>query len=126
MPCWREHRRWWSRGPFDSAATSLREVAAPLRVTEILFEGDRSLDSGGLGTSPHETQRKLQHRNLVVARVKIAPYNLLVLGSFAPSHGCLSAPSLFGGWEPAQLLNHAGIHDHGFDLRRRNSGTWEF
>jgi hypothetical protein len=39
----------------------------------------------------------VQHRNLLVARMQITPYNLHVLGSFPPSLGCLSAPSLLGG-----------------------------
>src|SRR5882672_4430078 len=30
-------------------------------------------------------------------RMQITPYNLHVLGSFPPSPGCLSAPSLLGG-----------------------------
>jgi hypothetical protein len=32
-------------------------------------------------------------------------YNLHVLGSFLPSLGCLSAPSLLGGMEPTRLSN---------------------
>src|SRR5271169_2120544 len=46
-----------------------------------------------------------KHRNLLVARVQITTYNLHVLGSFPPSPGCLSAPSLLGGWEPTRLSN---------------------
>ncbi len=38
----------------------------------------------------------IQHRNLLVARMQITTYNLHVLGSFPPSLGCLSAPSLLG------------------------------
>src|SRR5438105_1038881 len=47
----------------------------------------------------------VQHGNLLVARMQITPYNLHVLGSFPPSLGCLSAPSLLGGWEPTRLSN---------------------
>src|SRR6185312_16773997 len=39
----------------------------------------------------------IQHRDLLVARMQITPYNLHVLGSFPPSLGSLSKPSLPGG-----------------------------
>ncbi len=34
----------------------------------------------------------IQHRNLLVARMQITPYNLHVLGSFPPSLGCFEQP----------------------------------
>ena len=45
----------------------------------------------------HQLARlRIQHRDLLVARMQVTPYNLHVLGSFPPSLGCLSAPSLLG------------------------------
>jgi hypothetical protein len=48
---------------------------------------------------------RIQHGDLLVARMQITSYNLHVLGSFPPSLGCLSNPSLLGGSEPTRLSN---------------------
>ena len=39
---------------------------------------------------------RIEHRDLLLARMQITPYNLHVLGSFPPILGCLSTPSLLG------------------------------